>query len=360
MLAYGIKKIYRNFGLEGYIEYSGCRGYHVWLLFTEWIPVRYANMFCDVLLNKLGKIDNDLTIEFFPNKTRIKQGKYGQSIKLPYGIHSKSGERSFFIEDEEPILDVNAFMDGLARFQLPAIKQILAANTGIKVGNKNLEVDMSLYGDLSSNVKEVLNNCNLMKYLCQKAALTGYLSHFERLTILYVFGHLGDEGKEFVHKIMSFTLNYQYNITQKFINRRPEKPISCLKLRDQYKNITAEYGCNCNFKRVKNCYPSPVLHAIALSNVDSENVTVPTSRTLSKEKTKKVINELNIHSKTQELAVKAIELKKQRRKIDSSIAKVEAELGRIFDDENIDCLEIELGLVVRRKTDSGYEWGIEL
>mgnify|MGYP006074156915 FL=1 len=89
-----------------------------------------------------------------------------------------------------------------------------------------------------------------------------YLSHFERLSVLYVFGHKGDEGKEFVHTVMGFTLNYQYSITQKFITKLPEKPVSCVKLREQYKLITAEYGCNCNFKRTKNCYPSPVLHAI--------------------------------------------------------------------------------------------------
>lgn len=332
----------------------------IWPHFTEWIPVRYANMFCDVVLNKLGKIDDGLTIEFFPNKTRIKPGKFGQSIKLPYGIHSKTGEQSYFIEDGSPLYDVNSFMDGLARFQLPAIKQIIATNTGMPVGNKKLEIDLSLYGDISSNVTSVLKNCNLMKYLCQKAAMTGYLSHFERLTILYVFGHLGDDGKSFVHKIMSFTMNYQYNVTQRFIDRMPEKPISCIKLRDQYKNITAEYGCSCSFKRTKNCYPSPVLHAISQSKEDSDSVTIPTSRTITKENRKKVIDELNIHSKAQELAMKALELKKQRRKIDSSIAKVESQLCSIFDDEKIDCLEIELGVIVRRKTDTGYEWGLEI
>lgn len=60
-----------------------------------------------------------------------------------------------------------------------------------------------------------------------KAATTGYLSHFERLSVLYVFGHMGDEGKEFVHTVMGFTLNYQYSITQKFITKLPEKPVLC-------------------------------------------------------------------------------------------------------------------------------------
>ena len=45
-----------------------------------------------------------------------------------------------------------------------------------------------------------------------------------------------------------------------------------MKLREQYKLITAEYGCSCNFKRTKNCYPSPVLHAIKNSGEDQTAV----------------------------------------------------------------------------------------
>lgn len=90
-------------------------------------------------------------------------------------------------------------------------------------------------------------------------------------------------GKQFVHTIMAFTLNYQYHVTDRFIQRIPDKPISCLKLREQYKQITAEFGCSCNFRRTKNCYPSPVLHAIKSSGDVSDDVTIPTSRSISKE-----------------------------------------------------------------------------
>ena len=199
-----------------------------------------------------------------------------------------------------------------------------------------------------------------MRYLCQKAAKTGYLNHFERLSILYVFGHLGEEGAQFVHQVMALTLNYQYNSTEKFIRKIPDKPISCIKLRSQYRQITAEYGCSCTFKRTKNCYPSPVLHVIALSNDIESDITIPTSRTMSKENEKKVLNELNIHKKAQELAEKILSLKKQKRSLDASVGKLERELGNLYDSANIDCLEIEMGLLVRRKKETGVEWVIEI
>ena len=140
----------------------------------------------------------------------------------------------------------------------------------------------------------------------------------------------------------------------------PEKPISCVKLREQYKLITAEYGCSCNFKRTKNCYPSPVLHAIKNSDDEESEITVPVSRTLTKDKKEQVYEEINIHKQTERLAQKIVEQKRQRRGLDKAIQKTEAELQRIFDNAEIDCLEITMGLLVRRKKGDGYEWLIEL
>lgn len=171
---------------------------------------------------------------------------------------------------------------------------------------------------------------------------------------------MGEEGREFVHTVMGFTLNYQYNTTEKFITKIPDKPVSCVKLREQYKLVTAEYGCNCSFKQTKNCYPSPVLHAIKNSGEEWSEITVPTSRTISKAKEEKVYEELNIHRQTEKLAQRIVELKKQKRGLDKSIRKIEDELQKIFDNAGIDCLEIEMGMLVRRKKGDIYEWLIEL
>ena len=359
-----IRKELSKMGLKGYIEFSGHRGYHVWIFLTEWMPVRYANMLFDVLQVKMkDRMDDDITMEFFPNKTRVKGGKLGQTIKVPYGIHLKTGKRSMFLDDNgNPYGNIDYFADSIAKFTIGAIKKVLAVNTGIEesTDKKEVNLDWQALGELTPNVKEVLAKCTLMKYLCNKSVTTGYLSHFERLSVLYVFGHLGEDGKEFVHKVMSFTLNYKYNVTERFIRKMPEKPISCLKLRDQYKMITAEYGCDCVFKRTKNCYPSPVLHAIALSNDDQGSVTLPTSRTLSKEKEKKVIGEINIHVKAQELASEILKYRKEKRNIDKSIAKIEKQLGEVFDSAEIDSLEIEMGMLIRRRTPQGVDWVIEL
>ncbi len=211
-------KILGNMGLKGYIEFSGNRGYHVWVFLTEWMPVRYANMFFEIMETKLQP-DEDIAVEYFPNKTRVKPGKFGQPVKVPFGIHVKSGKRSYFLnEDQSQVKDINPFIDSVARFSIGAVKKVLAMNTGIRESTEKTVVDedLSAFTGASDSSLQVLQNCNLMRYLCQKSVKTGYLNHFERLTILYVFGHLGEDGKKFVHQVMSFTLNYNYNVTEKF------------------------------------------------------------------------------------------------------------------------------------------------
>lgn len=359
-----VKKILKSLGINSYIEYSGCRGYHIWVFFTEWIPVRYVNMLSDVVESKISAIKQDeICIEFFPNKTRIKAERFGQVIKLPYGRHIRTGEQSYFMDDSgNPFVELNHFLDSLSKNSLTAVKKVLAKNIGMKedIQEKTVDTNLEVFGQIENEATEILKKCNLMRYLCQKAVKTGYLSHAERLSVLYVFGHLGNDGHEFVHMIMSHTLNYQYNTTERFIQRIPAKPVSCIKLREQYKQITAEYGCSCTFKRSKNCYPSPVLHAIALTNNVNAEVTLPTSRTMTKENEKKVLEEINVHKKAQELASRILEMKKQRRGIDAAILKVEKELEKIYDNANVDCLEVEMGMLVRRRTDQGYEWLIEI
>ena len=360
-------------GFDAGYEFSGIRGYHIWVFFDNWIPVRYINLLTDILEGEIKqKIEHDdITIEYFPNKSRVKPGHPGQCIKLPLCTIGKY--KSLLLNDDLSICkNIEEWMDSRTRHPLSKIKRIIAtesnnpsdteheslSSTGM---NKLADEDISVFGELPSAVTEVLSRCNLIRYLCRKSLDTGYLTHFERLTVLYVFGHMGDEGREFIHQVMRYTMNYRYNVTEKFIRKCPEKPISCVKLRDQYRQITAEIGCSCTFKRRANCYPSPVLHAISKSADNPEQITLPVSSTLTKVKKQEVADKLNIHKNTQRILSEIVDLKKQKRKIDSLIKKQEKELEKIFDEVGIDRLEIEMGTLVRIRTRKKvYVWKIEI
>ncbi len=357
-----IQKICQNLGLATYLEYSGGRGYHIWLFFEEWIAARYANLLQDIILAKQGKYEARLSVECFPNKTRVKGEKVGQGIKLPWGRHFQTGEFTYFLDgDFQFMQQQKEMLGGVAKYSIAALKRVIAANTEEKLqtGQKR-KWDLEQFGELPESVSTVLGHCGLLAYLCEKAKRTGYLPHFERLTVLYVFGHLGEEGKEFVHQVMEYTLNYQYSVTQKYIKRLPEKPISCIKLREQYKQVTAEIGCNCSFKRTPNCYPSPVLHVIKDANHVPEGITVPASRKISQQEEKRLPKALNVHKQAEEMTHKMMELRRQERGIRRAIEKQEKELGSILDDIGEDCIELEIGILKRRQGEKGWEWSVEL
>ncbi len=356
------QKICHNLGLNTYIEYSGGKGYHVWLFFEEWIATRYANLLQDIILSKQKANDPHLCVECFPNKTRVKEDKIGQGIKLPWGRHFQTGEYTYFVgKDFSFTFRQKEMLDGVARYSVAALKRVIAANTEEKLQTRNKrELHLKQFGEISEGVKTVLVRCGLMAHLCEKAKRTGYLSHGERLTILYVFGHLGNEGKEFVHQIMGYTLNYQYSVTEKYIKRLPEKPISCIKLRDQYKQVTAEIGCNCNFRRTPNCYPSPVLHVIKDANNVPDGVTIPASRKISQREEKQLPKTLNVHKQAEEMVHKMMELRKQERGIRHAIEKQEKGLNQILDDIGADCIELEMGILKRSRGAKGWEWSVEL
>lgn len=362
-MALQLMDVIRQIGLQGYAEYSGYRGYHVWIFFQDWIAVRYINYLSDRILQRM-ELKDDILVEVIPNKSHLRLGKAGQAIKLPCGIHSKSGQRSQMLNSDLSIVqDVDRYLHDIVRYSLNEVKRASNMAAPQKTSNQiqKLTIDPKVIKCLNTGIKGVLQNCSLMKYMYCKAEKTGYLTHQERLSVLYVFGHMGDEGKEFVHTIMEMTVNYQYHITQKFIDRIPAKPVSCTKLRDQYKQITAEYGCSCVFKRSKNCYPSPVLHAVKLSKENELDITVPAVKELTKETEKKVKQEINIQSHVQQMAKRILDLKKQKRGIERAISRVDKELSQIYDTAGVDCMEIEMGLLCREKReDELTNWYIEL
>lgn len=356
------QKICQNMGLVAYLEYSGGRGYHIWVFFEEWIATRYANLLQDIIMTKQKYYEPRLCVECFPNKTRIKGEKVGQGLKLPWGRHFQSGEYTYFLDGDFQFMQrQKEMLNGVAKYSIGEIKRVIAANTKEKLQAVHKKKwDLEQFGELPESIHTVLSHCGLMAYLCEKAKRTGYLPHFERLTILYVFGHMGEEGKEFVHQVMGYTLNYQYSITQKHISRLPEKPISCIKLREQYKQVTAEMGCSCSFRRTPNCYPSPVLHVIKDANHVPEGITIPASRKISQQEEKRLPQVLNVHKQAEELTHKMMELRKQERGIRRAIEKQEKELGDILDDIGEDCIELEIGILRRKKGETGWEWCVEL
>lgn len=97
------KHIYDMFPeFERCLEFSGRRGYHVWLFLKEpQKPKFYLHL---VKSRLLQNHINPKEIEVFPKNGTVKHTtkKLGNLVKLPFGIHQKSGQRSTLIHYDCP------------------------------------------------------------------------------------------------------------------------------------------------------------------------------------------------------------------------------------------------------------------
>jgi hypothetical protein len=84
-----------KFGLSinDYIfEFSGSKGYHIWIVYCEPIEAAKARQLGKVIVRLSGLNLNE--VEVFPKQDRVSAGGHGNLVKLPLGVHQKSGLRS--------------------------------------------------------------------------------------------------------------------------------------------------------------------------------------------------------------------------------------------------------------------------
>lgn len=95
------KKLFTRLKEAGYnplLEFSGRRGYHVWL-FIEPVDASIARKFAKEMAEG---IDVD---EIFPKQDKIEAGEFGGQVKLPLGIHRDSMKHSYIFDEHLNILD---------------------------------------------------------------------------------------------------------------------------------------------------------------------------------------------------------------------------------------------------------------
>ena len=86
-------------GQASYLERSR-RGGHLWLFFTP-LPGYSARRFAKQLATELSIPD---TIELYPKQDFLSEEGYGSLVRLPLGIHRRTGQRYHFINlDETPL-----------------------------------------------------------------------------------------------------------------------------------------------------------------------------------------------------------------------------------------------------------------
>jgi hypothetical protein len=91
-------KSLRQQGVPSYLE-SSRRGGHLWIFLTKPYPGKVIRLFGKHLV----EVYNLLGVEIFPKQNRLESGP-GSLVRLPFGIHRKTGTRYGFITpDFQPL-----------------------------------------------------------------------------------------------------------------------------------------------------------------------------------------------------------------------------------------------------------------
>jgi len=80
-----------------YLEDSGFKGRHAWVFLEAPVPAGVAKKFGELIVASLLPLPREISTEVFPRQGSVTRGGLGNLIKLPLGVHRRTGRRSCFI-----------------------------------------------------------------------------------------------------------------------------------------------------------------------------------------------------------------------------------------------------------------------
>jgi group II intron reverse transcriptase/maturase len=344
-----IASVCDELGIPVLIEDSGYKGRHLWVFFTSPIQAKLARIFLKFIIERAGKPSSGIHWEIFPNCDKLKGKGFGPLIKLPLGIHKRTSRRCLFLDREgNPLPEQMTALSQIKQITQQKVEEILLTYT-VKPRATALKKEEPPL------VESLLSGCTVINYLVNKAIKTHYLNNSERVTLLYTLGHLGQEGKDFLHKVISNCINYDYDFTEKKIKKMKPYPISCPRIREKHEDFALDLGCNCNFKIPPKGYPSPVLHAFKRRNAWLFQPLSSSEGSIIAQDNKIISDGISVKLKTY------IELRKQLSGVEKSIQRIEEEMSSYFDKKGTDSIATEYGFLERRrKAGNKFEWVIKL
>ena len=246
--------------LPVYVEDSGYKGVHLWIFLLEPVPAADVKRFFEAVVQRVGPPDPALQWEVFPKQDRVAEDQLGNLIKLPLGIHLKTGHRCLFTDlDGQEYSDQEGFLQRIQQVERKDFERAVSRLVAPSVQGGATGSAQTLR-EAFPEYEALFKGCPVLIALMEKAVVTHHLTHDERLVLKCVLGHLGEGGARLIHAIVGHCLDYSESITQQQIDRTPPSPVSCPKIRQRLPEITSTVNCACVFTLPEGGYPSPVLH----------------------------------------------------------------------------------------------------
>jgi tetratricopeptide (TPR) repeat protein len=286
-------------GLDSVVEKSGFKGHHVWVFFERPWPARKARRL-GLALRDEKKLPARVSVEVFPAQGRVRPGGLGNLIKLPLGVHLRSGEPSELLEsDGSPCRNPFRLLAEVRRAPKEALERALermssrdadgegsggedgkteaADPAGPRAAESPPGMDearaicLDQYRiDEDEEVALLDDRCPALSSLMARCEAKDPLTHDEQCAITYTLGHLS-RGAEAVNVLLEHTRGG----TPPLVSRLRGNPMSCAKIRSRLDLDLGEGGCDCVFDPTLGSYPHPLLHLSTLAAERSADSSEP-------------------------------------------------------------------------------------
>lgn len=164
------------------IEFSGNKGYHVWIFFKKSVPAENVRALAGEIRDSVGgKISGDPHIEIFPKQDKLTESNpLGNLVKVPLGLHPVTKRKSIFIEpvgdwEDGPSLDpleelkksttLEEFATCLEGYEDPT-EVIVTTLSGYWVEGQRHDLSLFLAGWLATAGWDVEDAMTVVEKLC--------------------------------------------------------------------------------------------------------------------------------------------------------------------------------------------------
>ncbi len=277
-------------GFEPLFENSGYKGRHYWVFLEEPEEAKVLHQCGRLLLAHLQQcVEQEFGLEFFPKQAQRTGKGLGNLIKLPLGVHRKTGYRSAFLDAEgnavkQPLallqtvrrLPRNALYDAIGRLKrlvgsLPASAVVkdtgpaaddldeapqpspVAGPAPPEVAPPWTEADF----EADPRMCHLLKECPVLAELKSQVDKHRRLSHDEQVVLSHTLGHIPG-GPQAVNYLLQQCVDVPADALMQ--SQLKGNPISCPKIRKRIGHLTRRVKCRCAFPFAPNHYPTPVLH----------------------------------------------------------------------------------------------------
>lgn len=214
------KNIFDKAGVHSLIEFSGNKGYHLWVFFDKEIDAGSVKDWMQKLFKDMKAADPAFDWEIFPKQAKLDEIKgLGNLVKAPLHLHKKSMKFSFFIDHQfnkiEGLPEVIKYDTAL----IPKVETPKAETFKITSHQNKTADQLPL-----EKFKEVTNSCSYFKTLIEKLENERHLNHEERIRLANL---LKPFGNEVTHNFFSKLTDYDRDYTESKLDSLKGNPSLC-------------------------------------------------------------------------------------------------------------------------------------